>query len=139
MPPAPQLLCDYWLVSESNGELARRGYSAALDGDIDTLAALLDPEVKWHGGDPRAEGACHNRRQALGFVSRAIAAGRIGELVEVTEAGDQVLVVMRPRSAAGDLQRLTANLTTFRDGRVIEMVHYADPDAARAALGATST
>ncbi|MGZ6617739.1 MAG: GAP family protein [Solirubrobacteraceae bacterium] len=116
-------------MRESNGERARRGYSAALNGDIETLAELLNPEVTWHGGDPTAEGACHNRRQALTFISRAVAAGRIGELVEVTEAGDQVLVVMRPRTAPGELPRLAANLTTFHDGHVVEMVHYADPDA----------
>ena len=30
---------------------------------------------------------------------------------------------------------LVANLTTFRDGKVIEMVHYPNPDDARAAAG----
>ncbi len=75
-------------MSDSNVELARRGYTAALNG----------------------------------------------ELVEVSEAGDRVLVIMRPRTDAGTPPRLTANITTFRDGRVVEMVHYANPDDARAAL-----
>jgi len=30
---------------------------------------------------------------------------------------------------------LIANLTTFRDGKAIEMVHYPDPDDARRAAG----
>ena len=121
-------------MSDSNVELARRGYTAALNGDLDTLAGLLDPEVKWHGGDPAAEGACQNRQQALRFMAHAAETGRIGELIEVSEAGDKVLVIMRPRTEAGTPPRLTANITTFRDGRVVEMVHYADPDDARAAL-----
>ena len=51
-------------MTQSNIELARRGYEAVLGGDLDTIAELLDPEVRWHGGDPNAAGACHNRQQA---------------------------------------------------------------------------
>jgi len=39
-------------VAETNVERARRGYETALKGDLDALRDLLDPEVKWHGGDP---------------------------------------------------------------------------------------
>jgi hypothetical protein len=42
---------------------------------------------------------------------------------------------MRPPSQGGEHAELSANLTTFRDGRVIEMVHYANPDDALAAAG----
>jgi hypothetical protein len=52
-------------MTESNVELARRGFEAALSGDLDAIREFLDPEVKWHGGDPSAAGACHNREQAL--------------------------------------------------------------------------
>ena len=57
--------------------------------------------------------------------------------MDVVGAGDRVVVIMRPPAEAGE-PRLAANLTTFRDGRVVEMVHYADPDdALAAARGAT--
>ncbi len=70
-------------MTQSNIELARRGYEAVLGGDLDTIAELLDPEVRWHGGDPNAAGACHNRQQALDFVRQTRRRGPLGELVEL--------------------------------------------------------
>jgi len=43
-------------MSERNVDLARRGYEAALAGDLDVIAGLLDPDVSWHGGDPDSAG-----------------------------------------------------------------------------------
>jgi hypothetical protein len=54
----------------------------------------------------------------------------------VIGAGDKVVVIMRSPSNEGEPGALSANLTTFRDGKVIEMVHYPDPDEALAAAGA---
>jgi len=48
--------------------------------------------------------------------------------------GDKVVVIMRPPSEGPDPAPAVATLTTFRDGKVIEMVHYPDPeDALKAA------
>jgi hypothetical protein len=60
--------------------------------------------------------------------------GPIGELVELIDAGDQVVGIMR-RTGEDGQDELVANLTTFRNGKAIEMVHYADPEDARAAAG----
>lgn len=118
-------------MSAENVELARRGYQAVLQGDVDAIAGVLHPDVKWHGGDPQAEGACRNRTEALEFMRAARRRGPIGELVDVVDAGDQIVVIMRPRGQ----DELVANLTTFRDGKVVEMVHYPDPADALAAAG----
>ncbi len=118
----------------ANVEIARRGYAAAARGDLDAIRELLHPDVKWHGGDPSAQEACHNRDEALQFMRQARERRALGELVDVIDAGDRVVVIMRPPSTAGD-QALTANVTTFRDGKVVEMVHYPNPDDARAAAG----
>jgi ketosteroid isomerase-like protein len=75
-------------VTETNVELARRGYEAALRGDLDAIRALLDADVKWHGGDLSAPGACHNRDQALEFMRQARHRRGVGELVDVVGAGD---------------------------------------------------
>jgi ketosteroid isomerase-like protein len=122
---------------ESNVETARRGFEAALRGDIAAIGELLDPEVKWHGGDPSAEGSCQNREQALAFMrqSEVIAGGRF-ELVDVVGVDDKVVVIMRSPAQEDQPGSLSADLTTFRDGKVIEMVHYPDPDDALAAVGA---
>jgi len=122
-------------VSETNVQLARRGYEAALRGDLETIREFLDPEVKWHGGDLSAPGACHNREQALDFMCQARSRRGVGELVDVVDAGDRVVVMMRPPSLEGEPAALSANLTTFRDGKVIEMVHYPSPEEALAAAG----
>jgi hypothetical protein len=55
-------------MAESNVERVRRGHEAALRGDLDVIADMLDPAVRWHGGDPHAEGACRNKEQALQFM-----------------------------------------------------------------------
>ena len=125
-------------MAESNVDLARRGYEAARRGDLDAVREFLDPDVKWHGGDPTDEYACHNREQALAFMRTARMRRGIGELVELLEAGDKVVVVMR-RTAADGEPELVANVTTFRDGKAIEMVHYANPDDALAAVGIRHT
>jgi ketosteroid isomerase-like protein len=122
-------------MSETNAELARRGFQAAAVGDFDTIAVLLDGDVKWHGGDPSAAGACQNRGQALEFMRRAHRQGRLGELVDVVAAGDKVIVVMRPPSQDGKQPTPVANLTTFRAGKVVEMVHYPSPEDALKAAG----
>lgn len=118
------------VASPSNEDIARRGYEAALRGDLDAVRDFLDPEVTWHAGDPNAPGACHNRHEALAFMARAVHERSIGELVDVKAAGDRVVVIMRLRTPPG---RLTANITTFRDGRAVEILHYPNVEDALAA------
>lgn len=125
-------------MSGENVDIARRGYEAALRGDLEAVKEFLDPDVKWHGGDPSAPGACRNRGEAVAFMSRALEHRRIGELVDVIDAGEKVVVIMRPRSEGNEPSALTANVTTFRDGKAVEMVHYPDPDDALAAAGVST-
>ena len=108
-------------------QAARRGFEAAMRGDLSAIVALLAQDVKWHGGDPAS--GCQNRDEALQFVREAIDNGIEPELVDVIDAGDQVVVVLQP--AGADEPR--ANLTTFRDGKVVEMVAFESPAEALAA------
>jgi hypothetical protein len=95
----------------------------------------LDADVSWHGGDHSGPSACHNRGEALAFMrqSDVIRGGRF-ELVDVVGAGDRVVVIMRPPSEREEPAPVVANLATFRDGKVVEMVHY--PNAADALAAA---
>ena len=120
-------------MSEANVEIARRGYEAVARGDLDAIRDLLDPNVKWHGGDESAPEACHNSDDVLEFMRRALRVGGVGQLVEVIDAGDQVVVVMGLPSPEGKEPELRANVTTFRNGKVVEMVAYESPEAALAA------
>jgi ketosteroid isomerase-like protein len=121
-------------MSENNVELARHGYEAALRGDIAVIREMLDPDVRWHGGAPAAPGSCNNRDEALAFLRQARARRGAGELIDVIDAGDKVVVVVtRPPRVDGEPVTLSANVTSFRDGKVTEIVHYANPDDALAA------
>ena len=66
------------------------------------------------------------------------ARGRLGdvEVLDVVGAGDKVVVIMGPPARDGGRAWTAANLSTFRDGKVVEIVHYPDPDDALAAAGA---
>jgi ketosteroid isomerase-like protein len=123
-------------VTDSNVELARRGFEAARTGDVGAVREFLHPDVQWHGGDPSAVGACHNRDQALQFMRQARGRRRIGELIDIVDAGDKVVVITRPPPEHGEPAALSANLTTFRDDKAIEMVHYPNPEDTLAAAGA---
>ena len=104
---------------------------------MDAIGALLDPDVTWHGGDRSAPGACHNRAEALAFMrqSDVIRGGRF-ELVDVVAAGDKVVVIIRPPSDGDQPAPTVANVATFRNGKVIELVHYPSSDDALAAAHA---
>jgi ketosteroid isomerase-like protein len=81
-------------MPESNAQLARPGFEAVARGDLEAIGELLDPNVQWHGGDP-GPWSCHSRDDALDFIRRVRADGRVGRLEEVVEAGERVVVIMR--------------------------------------------
>jgi ketosteroid isomerase-like protein len=118
--------------------MARRGFAAAARGDLGAVAEMLAPDVKWHGGDPEYEGGCHNREQALAFMRAARADGRFGELVDVVDAGEKVVVIMQPPPVEGEPQPRRANVTRFHEGQVVEMIAFETPEDALAHAGLSS-
>ena len=120
-------------MSRAHVELARRGFAAAAAGDFSVIEELLHEDVKWHGGDPAS--GCQNRDETLRFMRQAADRRGVGRLVDVIDAGDRVVIVLEPGGEDGGTPPLRANVTTFRDGKVVEMVAYDSPEAARAAAG----
>jgi ketosteroid isomerase-like protein len=122
-------------VPAENVDLVRRGFEAIIRGDLQLIGELLDPEVKWHGGDPQS--GCRNRDEALEFIGRAQRRG-IGRLIDVIDAGeDRVVVVLQPPATPGaPPPPPRANVTTIHDGRVVEMVAYETTEEARSAARA---
>lgn len=123
-------------MTTTNVELARRGFDALQRGDLTVAEALLDENVKWHSGDPDAVGACRNRTQALAFIRRPQRSGP-GQLVDVIDAGDRVVVITQPPPSGAEPEPLHAQITTFKDGKVIEMVGYPSVEDALQAAGVT--
>ena len=129
-------------MEESPVELVRSGFEAASRGDIDAIAALLAPGVYWGPAGPRpadaTEGGCHNRRQALHWMRRALTQGIRVEPLEVRELSDgRVLVLLQRTTPPPGETRFPephGEIITFRDGLVVEMAVY--PTAAAAAAAA---
>jgi ketosteroid isomerase-like protein len=121
-------------VANPNVELARRGFEALKRGDLSEVDALFDENVKWHRGDPDAIGACRTRAEAAAFIRRPERSDP-GELVDVLDAGDRVVVILKPPASEADLEPLRAQITTFRDGKVVEKIGYDTVEEALRAAG----
>ncbi|HEY1590291.1 MAG TPA: nuclear transport factor 2 family protein [Solirubrobacteraceae bacterium] len=117
--------------------LVRGGFEAASRGDVDAIAGMLAPDVRWHGaGDDT--GGCQNRKQALRWMREAIERGVAVELLDARElSGDRVALVLRRRPSSDDPEppRPHGEIISFRDGLITEMVVYPTVEEALAAAG----
>jgi ketosteroid isomerase-like protein len=116
-----------------NEQLARDGYEAVMRGELEVLEELMAPDLDWHWWE-HGPWDCHSREEAIAVIRERIGQRAVGELKEVTEVEPgRVLVVthMRPDSEIrpedlglppGHLE--TANVVTFRDGKVIATHDY---------------
>lgn len=141
-------------MSPENIELVRRLYaelfSAAPSEEFqgrltdEALSVFLDPEIDWipvpdsllamdsyHGFDG-------TRRVWGDFVSAWDEYGV--EPLEFHDAGDRVAVVVRIFGRTHDLEvdQTRSSLLTIRDGRVVRVEAFADPEGAREAAGLQS-
>lgn len=123
-------------VAETKAELVRQGFEAAARGDVGAVAALLDADVYWgaEGG-----GGCRNREQALRWMSDGIARGIEMRLLETRELPDGRVLVLLQRSAAdGETEPPLphAQIVSFGDGKIAEMLVYPTAEEALVAAGA---
>ncbi len=124
-------------MSEDLVELVRGGFEAASRGDVDTIAGMLSPDVRWHGAGDET-GGCQNRKQTLRWMREAIERGIQIELLDARElAGDRVALVLRRRPTADDPEAPEPHgeIISFRDGLITEMVVYPTAEEALAAGG----
>jgi len=125
-------------MAASDVELLRRAREAFARGDLTRATGVLDPAVRWYGAnDPDADGACHNRDDALAFIQRALADGVTAEPLDFRDAGERVVVVLQTHTPPewGDQPEPHGEVVTVRDGKVIEMVVYPTVDKALLAAG----
>jgi hypothetical protein len=117
-------------------EFVRRGFEAASRGDVDSISALLSPDVHWHGAGDE-EGGCRDRRQALRWMREAIERGVRVELLDARELpDDRVLLVLRRQPGAAEAPPAPhGQILTFRDGLIADMAVYPTAEEAVAAAG----
>jgi ketosteroid isomerase-like protein len=134
-----------------NAELVRRLYSLLTSGgstrDVeqrltdDALSAVLDPDIEWI---PPTEslmavdsfrGFDGTRRLWGEFLSTW--EEYTVDPLEIDDAGDQVAVVVHivGRTHGVDVDETRSSLLTIRNGRVVRVLGFAEPEGARDAAG----
>jgi ketosteroid isomerase-like protein len=130
-----------------NAELVRRLYSVLTSGgstqDVeqrlsdDALSAVLDPDIEWI---PPTESLMavdsfrgfDGTRRLWGEFLSTWEEYKVQPL-EIEDAGDQVAVVVHivGRAHGVDVDETRSSLLTIRDGRVVRVLGFAEPEGAR--------
>ena len=138
-------------MSEANVELVRRLYEAlASEGSApeferrltdEALQRFLDPGIEWLPVEHSLQAVDSYRgfdgvRRFWGEFLSAWESYRV-EPLRFHDAGDQVAVVVHivGRTHALEVDETRSSLLTVRDGRVVRVQSFADPDGAREAAG----
>jgi ketosteroid isomerase-like protein len=126
----------------SNLDVVRAGFAAYNAGDVDGLLAVCDPEVELVPLSSLLTGAPYRGHQGVRDYLDAITedwSKHAVELDRLIEAGDEVVLrgrfQARGRSSGVDLDAPAAWVVSLRDGRVVRLRAYTDPQAALEAVG----
>jgi uncharacterized protein len=129
-------------MSEENVEIVRRGYAAWSDDDMDTMLALLDPDIEFvssglfPGLAPVYRG--HSGWQDLWRDLREPWESLRIVLDELREGGERVVTLFTFVAIGRDgleVRRQFGNVWTFRDGLAVRIQAYADWSEALEAAG----
>ena len=128
-------------MSEENVEIVRRAYDALNQGDWD--AFFLDAHPEFEITTQRGPGAgTHRRRGAVqeyGEDYLAAFDSMVFEPEECRENGDQVVVLVtrraRPKGGGSEIVVRNGHIWTLRDGRILSMRSFPDPEKALEAAG----
>ena len=128
-------------MSQENVEIVRRAYDALNHGDWDAVFRDTHPDFQMTT-QRGPEAGTHRRREAVqGFGEDYIAAfdKMVFEPEEFLENGDQVVVLVsrraRPKGGSADIVVRNGHLWTVRDGTILSMKSFPDPEKALEAAG----
>jgi ketosteroid isomerase-like protein len=119
---------------DADVELVLAAYSAFARGDIAAATAHLAPDVIWIEPDEFPNGGRHVGPEAVAAYLRA-SRKMWAALESRPEARRQGRRIVVRHHVSGRMidgtphENTVADVFTIRDGRVVEMVAYADPDA----------
>ena len=110
-------------------------------GDLAAAAALLDPDVTWHG--LREDWVCRGRDEVVETFRSGLGEHREIDAIELTGEGDHVVVGLRGPSlteVGGEpLDGQIFNVFTLRDGRIVSIADYRHRHEALAAAGVSES
>jgi uncharacterized protein len=126
----------------SNLDVVRAGFAAYNAGDVDGLLAVCAPDVELVPLPSLLTGEPFRGHEGVREYLDAISddwSQRAVELDRLIEAGDEVVLrgrfQARGRSSGVELDAPAAWVVTLRDGKVVRLRAYTDPEDALQAVG----
>jgi ketosteroid isomerase-like protein len=133
-------------MSQDSVELLLKGYRAFVDGDLETIGEMLDPDVEWRGIGQDAGGA--DRASVLDVLAERLQEGYRVTLERCIGSGDRIVVSARFSGVEADptddrpLQSRRyytigryAAIVTMRNERVVRVEEFPHLAAALEAAG----
>lgn len=134
-------------MSQGSAEVLLRGYHAFVDGDLDGMAALLDPDVEWVPAG-ESDAIVISRERVLEVVAARAAENYHVVVDRAIGLADRVVVSMRfsrieldpsderpLQSRRSYLLGRWAAVVYMRDGRVVRVEEHPHLEAALEAAG----
>jgi ketosteroid isomerase-like protein len=130
-------------VSREDLDVVRRGIEAYNRSDVDELVALSDPEVRMVPVKSLLEGDAYRGHEGVRrFIAEMDEDWSEREVLidELRDLGDRILVLGRfravGRASGTQVDQPAAWVSEIRDGRLLTMQAYTDPEAALREAGA---
>ena len=112
--------------AQDNGELIRSGYEAFSKGDMDTIARIFAPDIRWHiSGRNQVAGTYSGQEETFALFGRLmeLTGGTFSVSVHDLLASDDHVVVLAKESASRDGKSLEADdvhVWHLADGKAVE-------------------
>lgn len=120
------------MTAHENAELVRSGYEAFAAGDLDTVAKLFAPDIRWHiGGRSAISGTYTGHNEVFGFFGKLIeeTGGTFHiDIHDVLASDDHVVALVRESASRGDrhLEMNEAHIWHLSDGLAKEFWGFAE-------------
>jgi uncharacterized protein len=112
--------------AQDNGDLIRNGYEAFSKGDMETIAKVFSPDIRWHiSGRSPISGTYNGQEETFGFFGRLMEEtdGTFSLSVHDLLATDDHVVVLVTESASRNGKSLKADevhVWHLANGRAVE-------------------
>jgi ketosteroid isomerase-like protein len=129
-------------MSQRNLDVMRQGFEAFNERDVDRLISLSDPECEWLPFRAQLEGITYRGhegvRQFFADMEDDWSSFRV-DVLELHDREDRVAMLGRARGrgrgSGVDIDAVAGFVGEMRNGRIIRLTSYSDPQAALEAIG----